>query len=303
MMPASSATIDGSADTTAKGRRKARRPQAITVGCFGHHLDSTEKSAGAVTAAREQWSANGHRDVMPRPVLDHGMRLVTWNTAHRDRKTQLAYLALLHPDVAVLPEFGWHPVAGPVGDQASYSFVSLGAEGELGVSVAAWGPWSVRTAEVGPLDGGVMGAVDVEGPLAFRLIAAWPYLSKRLPVNPIVEAVDKWSAWLKGYPVVVAGDFNTGGAWVKKEPWKDHRLVVAALEGIGLRSAYHAHRDTAPGKDEVPTHWHNRYGPFHIDHVFAPVSWPIRDVSVGPADPWQSRSDHAPVLVDYAIGC
>jgi endonuclease/exonuclease/phosphatase family metal-dependent hydrolase len=138
--------------------------------------------------------------------------------------------------------------------------------------------------------------------MSFRLIAAWPYLSERLEQNPIVEAVDKWSDWLKGHDVVVAGDFNTGGRWVKSEPSLDHRLVVDALGGIGLRSAYHTYWYVVPGVGELPTHWNSRYGPLHIDHVLAPDSWPIRDVQVGPPDPWKARSDHAPVLVDYAAG-
>lgn len=214
---------------------------------------------------------------------------------------QLEELGRLRPDVAVLPELGDHPGPHPVGDAAPGSLVSFGTIGKRGVSAAGWGPWSVAAADVPALTGGVMGAVEVSGPLNFKLIAAWPYLSEPLEQNPIVEAVARWRDWIGDAPLVVAGDFNTGGAWIEDQPSLDHRLVVAALEELGLRSAFHAFNRVEPGQDELPTHWHSRGGKHHIDYIFAPASWSITEVSIGDEARWKPLSDHAPVTAQYEL--
>lgn len=230
--------------------------------------------------------------------MGHRLRLAAWNTARHSPGIKLDHLAHLSPDVAVLPELAWLPMAAPA--DADATFVDFGAPGELGIGVVAWAPWSVGRAEVPPIAGSVIGAVDVAGPVPFKLLAVWASLGDPRPkVSPVIEALDAWSGWHKGHDLVVAGDFNTGGHWgnIRSGP-RSHFPIVDRLGELGLHSAYHSHRGAAQGHDEEPTHWHSRGGTYMVDHVFVPRPWRIHNVVVGAERPWRSWSDHAPVLVD-----
>lgn len=226
------------------------------------------------------------------------LRVAAWNTARRPIAAQLDHLTHLSPDVAVLPEFGNVPMAAPDGVS---SFVALGSSGKLGLGIATWGAWRVAIADVSPIAGQLIGAIEVDGPIPFKLIAVWSYLSgsPRPKVNPVVEAVDTWAPWYAGQPLVVAGDFNTGAYWadIRTGP-KSHFPIVDRLDEIGLRSAYHAQRRVDQGEDEDPTHWHSGGGAYMIDHIFTPREWAITSMFVGAERPWRSWSDHAPMVVE-----
>lgn len=67
-------------------------------------------------------------------------------------------------------------------------------------------------------------------------------------------------------------------------------------------SAYHGFRGVPHGEERDATHYW-RYAEkdaFHLDYVFVPREWTIRDVRVGPFEVWGKRSDHVPVIVDVA---
>ena len=223
------------------------------------------------------------------------MRIATWNTANRV-DPESPYLNEMRPDVAVLPEWGNVPMRPPAW---STSFVEFGETNKRGLGVAACGEWSVSAPELPKIEGVVVGGVQVDGPSPFRLIAVWSYLSGSPKVNPVIEALDAWAEWTSGMPLVVAGDFNTGGWWqdIREGPMS-HFPIVERLESLGLHSAYHADRGTEQGADENTTHWHSRGGTFMIDHVFTPAFWAINSVTVGEQVPWRERSDHAPMVVD-----
>jgi hypothetical protein len=222
------------------------------------------------------------------------MRIGTWNTA--DRTAARVHLADLNLDIAVLPEWGKVPMQFP---ESADTSVEFGVVGKRGLAVAAWGEWSVSAPELPAIDGVVIGGVEVDGPVPFHLLAVWSYLSDNPKTNPVIEALDAWGTWASEKPLVVAGDFNTGGWWqeIRTGPMS-HFPIVEKLADLGLRSAYHADRGTDQGVEEEPTHWHSNGGAFMIDHIFTPVDWPIGSVTVGGEDPWRERSDHAPVIVD-----
>ena len=183
--------------------------------------------------------------------------------------------------------------------ESASSFAEFGNEGEYGLAVAAWGDWSIRPVPLPSISGEVVGGIQVNGPTSFRLVAVWACLSGKPTVNPVTEALEAWTDWLSTPPLVVAGDFNTGGWWQKitKGPMS-HFPIVDDLTKRGLHSAYHAARGTEQGVEEEVTHWHSRGGTYMIDHVFIPTDWTINEVEVGPEDPWRERSDHAPIVVD-----
>ena len=222
------------------------------------------------------------------------MRLGTWNTAGRSSAQE--FLAELRLDIAVLPEWGQLPMR-PL--ESASSFIEFGEVGKRGMAVAAWGDWSVSSPALPAIDGVVIGGVDVDGPVPFHLLAVWAYLSGNPKTNPVIEALDAWRDWASAKPLVVAGDFNTGGWWqeIRTGPMS-HFPIVERLADLGLQSAYHADRGADQGVDEEPTHWHSRGGAFMIDHIFTPTDWPIGSVTVGSDEPWRERSDHAPLVVD-----
>jgi len=179
--------------------------------------------------------------------------------------------------------------------------VAFGQAGEFGLGVAAFGEWAVSAADVLPISGAVIGAVEVQGPTPFKLVAVWACLSGRPTINPLVETLDAWPDWLAVGPIVVAGDFNTGGAWkdIPSGPMS-HFPIVERLNEM-LHSAYHTDQAVEQGESEEPTHWNNRGGPCMIDHVFTPKDWGIFSVKVGQEALWRRRSDHAPLAVELEV--
>jgi hypothetical protein len=228
------------------------------------------------------------------------LRVATWNTGRHSPAAKLDHLAHLSPDVAVLPEFDRLPMTRPDGLS---SFVELGQPGEFGIGAAGWDGWNVSPADVTPIAGEVMGAVDVDGPVRFKLVAVWAYLSGSPKVNPVIEALDAWSDWYADQPLVVAGDFNTGGQWTSKRRGPlSHYPIVDRLVDLGLQSTYHTHHGLAQGDHEEPTHWNSNGGAYTVDHIFAPKDWRPVNVLVGPERPWRHWSDHAPLLADLELG-
>ena len=225
------------------------------------------------------------------------MRIVSWNTCAKPVEN---HLVKLRPDIAVLPEWGSLPLTAP---RDALSFAQFGEDGKRGLGVAAWRGWSVSEADVEPLPKGIIGAVDVAGPTTFKLIAVWPYLSKQLLTNPVMQALQLWADWVAEGPLVVAGDFNTGSAWTDCPAYKDHPPIVAQLGELGLRSAYHDFHGVKQGVDEATTFVSSRWKSHHmIDHIFAPTDWTITGFEIGGEDPWLGRSDHMPLIADLEPG-
>ena len=175
------------------------------------------------------------------------VRVVTWN-CQGDGIGKLSHLAPLRPDIAVIPEQGSHPTRPPAPSPlltaGPNSFISFGVDGARGISVASWGAWELTRADVPPIAGQVIGAVNVTGPDDVALLAVWACLSGGVKINPVIEAIDTWGEWLAGKAVIAAGDFNSGHFWDDKRTVNggDHRPLVAALERIGLRTRPHVTR-------------------------------------------------------------
>lgn len=226
------------------------------------------------------------------------VRLATWNCS-QDGATKLPVLVgETHPDVAVLPEFGIHPAVAP--PDLECQLLSAGVSEERGLAVAAFGDWTVSVADLPGEFPPTLLPVEVAGPRPFRLLAVWANLTPPRAEHPVVEFADAHRDWFEG-PVVVAGDFNTGGAWEGLRPGLDHYAVLSALAQRCLRSAYHHDRGVEQGQEPEPTFWMHRHQDtaHHIDHVFVPVSWPIASVTVGGFDDWSRYSDHAPMVAEF----
>ena len=98
--------------------------------------------------------------------------------------------------------------------------------------------------------------------------------------------------------------------WDKPGKSSNHANAVAALDGLGMVSAYHAFLGLAPGAERHPTlYWRDRTeaGPtYHIDYAFVPKSSlvALRSVAVGSYADWigAGLSDHAPLILEFNPG-
>lgn len=226
------------------------------------------------------------------------VRVVCWNMrGATDAKWD--HLLSLRPDIAVLPETAREPrrLAGSLLEPAT-EWHWVGANPVKGLAVATFGRpsgalvsgpggrWSVAARSNGVTVIGIWAAPAQAGAYA----------------REVERGIDSNARWLDPEAdVIVAGDFNVAGGRSA-----NFERLRRALEGRGLRSAYHHARGEPFGAETWPTYFHhrNRAHPFHIDFCFvsAPLLSRVVDVVVGDFDEWvgSGRSDHAPVTVELA---
>jgi exodeoxyribonuclease III len=175
-----------------------------------------------------------------------------------------------------------------------------------GYSVSAAAPFHANLRHVVP--------VHIQGPVRCNLLAVWAQngsggVSRKHQLGPLRRALTKYRTFLSERPSIVAGDFNNNVYW-HRPGWRiNHANAVAALEKLGLASAYHALRGEAQGEETVPTlYWRDRKkdGPaYHIDYVFLPAPWlaHVRELTVGTFEDWcgAGLSDHVPIVVDINV--
>ena len=243
------------------------------------------------------------------------MRLATWNCGmalHRKFDAMLR----LQPDIAVICE-----CADPERLQALAGSQDFGADAvwigdnrNKGLAVFAFNGYAVRLAEPFYSTLRHVAPVHVTGPVECNLLAVWARngsggVSRKHQLGPLRRALTKYRKFLAERPSIVAGDFNNNVYW-HKPGWRiNHANAVAALERLGLASAYHVLRSEQQGQETVPTlYWRDRKkdGPtYHIDYVFVPTQWlgSVRELAVGSFEEWcgSGLSDHVPILVDVNL--
>lgn len=239
------------------------------------------------------------------------MRLVTWN-CNMALHEKWAELLALKPDVAIIPECAdldrlraLTPLFVPqeavwIGDNPTKG---LGVFGFNGYGLTLLPDFTPDLRHIAP--------VSVSGPTRFNLLAVWAFnnsgsVSRLGDQGPLLQALDRYGAYLTAGPAIVAGDFNNHVIWDKPRKANNHANAVSRLSEFGLVSAYHASRGVGQGEETEPTHyWRDRKkdGPtYHIDYVFYPEAWQagVREVSIGTFEDWTGRklSDHVPIVVD-----
>ncbi|MGH6932025.1 MAG: hypothetical protein ACREEE_06270 [Dongiaceae bacterium] len=243
------------------------------------------------------------------------MRLVAWNcnmALHR----KLDRLLALRPDVAVISE-----CASPDRlaerlrpRRLSSKPVWIGANRDKGLAVLAFNGYRARLADDYRRSLKFIAPVRIEGPVAFNLLAVWAQnfsagIRRKRQPGPFRLALGHYREFLAAAPAVAAGDFNNNYFWDKPGYLINHSHAVAALDRLGLVSAYHQARGEAQGREREPTHyWRDRRkdGPtYHIDYIFLPRAWigRLRDCQVGRFEDWcgNGLSDHVPLVADLAI--
>lgn len=178
-------------------------------------------------------------------------------------------------------------------------------ESDRGLGLFAFGAWGFERVAAATDVPWVL-PVDVHGPSSFRLLGIWTVQHADWPSyeRQVEVAVDACRSDLQNGNAILAGDLN--GAPQTAIP-QGHLDNVARLEGLGMRSAYHAVNSVAHGAEPVGTlYWrHQREKPYHCDFAFVPAEWVVhlRSVTVGAYDDWVATkaSDHVPVVVDLDL--
>ena len=251
---------------------------------------------GLSPAVRVTDAAGGDQalSVPAEPGPGASLRLATWNCCRGPLDAKLRAAETLGADVLVIQE-----LPRPAG---RVPFIWFPVRPSLGVAVIARNGFSARRARLPrPLLGAH--AVDVSGPVSFRLLAVWTRAEHRY-VQSLAGDLDTLKASRSRRPVVLAGDFNSNSIWDRPgRPFDHGRLVRRLRDQLGVVSAYHAWHGVAHGAEPHATHYflRKRERPYHLDYCFVPESWPIRGVSVGGEGAWAGLSDHRPVVVDLDV--
>ena len=228
---------------------------------------------------------------------------------------KLDALFALDPDIAILPEAGSRSrLAFPSGATLDYEW--MGSIDFKGLGVLARHPTTIKLIE--DFDDSIEWIMPLRvthGPISFNLLAAWVMnhraTNRSIGDRQVEVALQTYEEKLCDSPLVVAGDFNNSTSWDNKKGTADPKNFVstaAALESLGLVSAYHQVRDVPFGDESEPTlYWRTQKpgGPtFHIDFCFLPERWSREaEVEVGSYEQWikSGLSDHAPLIIDVDI--
>lgn len=241
----------------------------------------------------------------PAPPAEECLRIVSWNCRGAIAR-KAVHLAGLAPDLAVIPEAGPRALREQTSGWPPGQAALAGPRPELGVF--AFGDTTLRVRPTHPGDAHSPAVVaEVGGRLPFTVLAvcARPAGSgphHRRYAASLLDAIERHAVGTTN-PLVVAGDFNTAGVL---GGGRAHREVVEALAGLGLTSAWHHLAGRDHGEEGCGTfHMYARASStaIHLDYCFVPDAWLpyLRTAWIGPSDPWLSRSDHRPLVVDVAL--
>jgi len=240
------------------------------------------------------------------------MRLVAWNCNGGFHRKSDA-LAALAPDVAILSECAnLDTLHRKAPGFAPTDALWMGDNPHRGLAVFSFGRYRLSRARSHDPTITYALPVRVRGAATFNLVALWAHYH-RLPLRhatpgPTLRALQAYRGFLRQLPSILAGDLNNHVRWDKPGKASNHADAMAALDGLGMVSAYHAFHGLAPGSEQHPTlYWRNRTegGPtYHIDYAFVPTGSlaALRSVAVGGYADWIATglSDHAPLILEFA---
>lgn len=118
-----------------------------------------------------------------------------------------------------------------------------------------------------------------------------------------LDAIDHYRATIQSFrKVVVLGDFNNGPQWDKPGHRNNFEGINAALNHLGLVSAYHLSRKEDFGKEKLATYFHHKKSDngFHIDYIYSNFGTPLK-VDVGLFSEWSQSSDHVPLSAQFDL--
>ena len=145
-------------------------------------------------------------------------------------------------------------------------------------------------------------------PVVFRdtlVLGTWAFngRAKKFGENAsgyFLEVLKHYGDWIKSSSnVIVAGDFNNGPQWDVSGHPNNFVDINAALNRLGLKSAYHSYFSEDFGQESSHTYFHQRNPgkPFHIDYIYSNFK-NVKSVRVEPFSEWSHLSDHVPLTAE-----
>lgn len=228
------------------------------------------------------------------------LRIVTWNCRSGSADDRLTELAPFEPHIVFLQECRpperaqefrtvcWRAIN-------KQKAIVLVASGESHSGASRGVPNATARATI---------VAAIAGPVPLTVLGTWA----RGPnyARDVLITLEAHADQLRDSRAIVMGDFNSGSRLGRHRlVTRDHHSIVAALERLGMVSAYHAHHSVEPGNEPDATYFHqfNRLKPWHIDFCFVPRSWQsqVVNVRVIKGRRWAKRSDHRPLLVELEL--
>lgn len=121
----------------------------------------------------------------------------------------------------------------------------------------------------------------------------------------IWKALKEYEPLLNHPHILLAGDFNSNTIWDRPKRVHNHTALVEKLAQKKIVSAYHHYFNQIQGKEKHPTLYMYRHQnkPYHIDYCFASLSLikKLNFVKVGRFNKWKDKSDHTPLIADFAL--
>ncbi|MGD9571962.1 MAG: endonuclease/exonuclease/phosphatase family protein [Thermoleophilia bacterium] len=246
----------------------------------------------------------------PPAAPEGAFRIVSWNCQGGCAKKG-AHMTALRPDLAVVSEAGPHALRDVSLDWPPTAGALAGPHPELGVFALGDTRLEVLDAHPGDARSPLIAARVAAPSLSFIVVAVCVRPTETGPrhgryADALLQALERHEGLLRAGPAVVVGDFNTSAALDRTRNRRDHLRVVDALAGLGLASAWHHMAGAGHGDEPTGTFHMYRWphsDPLHLDYCFVPEAWlpRVRTAWIGPPDPWLTRSDHLPLVVDVAV--
>ena len=223
------------------------------------------------------------------------MRLATWN-CQTGLDSNWTAVEALTADVLTVQECGSDTPAQA--EREGWACAYTEGKWGRGLAVLARAPYSIEARE--PTEPFAVSTV-ISGPERFRFVGFWAMTEKDVgysyprQATRVIEALPD-----DDIPAVMAGDFNASKS-------ARHLKNVEWLAERGMVSAYHAlHNVEHSAVEEHPTSYHHwqEERPFHMDFVFVPKTWMIKEVEVGKFADYSLQggmSDHTPVVVSVTV--
>lgn len=121
----------------------------------------------------------------------------------------------------------------------------------------------------------------------------------------IWKALKEYEPLLNHSRILLVGDFNSNTIWDRPKRIHNHTALVEKLAQKKIISTYHHYFNQTQGKEKHPTLYMYRHQnkPYHIDYCFASASLikKLNFVKVGRYHAWRDKSDHTPLIVDFAL--
>lgn len=232
----------------------------------------------------------------PLPTL----KILTWNCHQKSFEHYMNYCKEFEADIMVIQECVKPPEGTP-------NCVWLGKDPKKkGLAVISLDGYELSALYFDPDLPSYYLPVAVEGPFRFNLMGVWTQFASPRYIQGAHKILDHiQDSFLGQYSpdMIIVGDFNSNSIWDRLHGKLNHTALVKRLKNKhNMASTYHHFYQEEHGKENIPTHLWRYSRPFHIDYCFAPLEWCERIVSVkvGDFEIWRERSDHVPVVTEFA---